>query len=348
VGIREGTNGSGGLAVFVGTRAGLFEWQAGRVTPLSTGSESITALGALRGERLVAGTGSGALLVVDRRGRAVRAASPPSGAAITSLLALPSSPTTEPRLLASTATGTLLEARLADSAHRRSDALRVELVERRVAADPAPAQLAAVTGRPRSAIVVATGRGLTFLADAADPSAAAQPWSREPIVELAAHASDASLWLARTPTALVRSNDGARTFRPVTGWPTDLRPRLVHFAAGDLALAVAFPTPEPPDPADPSPLWTSHDAGLSFHPVPSRTIDRARDPSGEITALATTIDRATTLVLVATDRGELLQWRGTDSPAELLADHLPPVTTLLALRAAPELDPSTSGIHLLP
>jgi hypothetical protein len=110
-----------------------------------------------------------------------------------------------------------------------------------------------------------------------------------------------------------------------------------------LASAAAHP----PEPDDPSPLWWSDDAGRSFTAVPSRRLDRVRDPSGEIAALALWRDHDRAFVALGTDRGELLVVRG-DAASDLLADGLPPIVTLAPATAAHALDPSTSGIHLLP
>ena len=51
---------------------------------------------------------------------------------------------------------------------------------------------------------------------------------------------------------------------------------------------------------------------------------------------------------LGTDRGELLVWRGGDSEAEPIASAFPPISTLAPVAAARALDPSTSGIYLLP
>lgn len=321
--------------VWIGTREGLLRWQAGTLTPVA-GDAAVTALAPLSGGRIVAGTAGGELLEVDRDGHPRLRARLPQRVAIASLLALHGR---DERVLCGTADGTLIECR--GDSEPRSAGFEIA---------GAPLQLLAVPGRPRSALLVSAGRGGWLLLD---PERAPEPWfaaDPAPLLELQPHPIDGHVWLARSATQLLRSNDGARSFRPVAGWPAGLRPRRLQFARVEpfLAYAIAYPAASPPDPADPSPLWTSNDGGQSFHPVASRWIDQVRNPVGEITALAPLVANDRAALLLATDRGELLRWTSAQQPAHLLADQLPPIEHLLAAGSAPLVDPSTSGIFLLP
>ncbi|MBL8843349.1 MAG: hypothetical protein JNL90_17650 [Planctomycetes bacterium] len=325
--------------VWIGTREGLLRWQAGTLTPVA-GDAAVTALARLPGGRVVAGTASGELIEADRGGHPRLRSRLPQRAPIASLLALHGR---DERLLGGTAAGALVEF----GSEGPARAVRFD-------APSAPLQVVGVPGRPRSALLVSAGHGGWLVQD---PDRAPEPWfsaPTAPLLDVTPHPIDGHVWLARTATQLLRSNDGARSFRPVAGWPASLRPRRVAFAPIEpfTAFAIAYPTAEPPDPADPSPLWTSNDGGQSFHPVASRLIDHARDPVGEITALAPLAEHERVALLFATDRGELLRFAAAPSapqqPAHLLADRMPPIEHLLAAGTAPLVDPSTSGIFLLP
>jgi hypothetical protein len=325
-------------AIYVGTRAGLFLYQEGAIAPLSRGLEHVTALASLPGARIAAGTARGEIASFGPDGAQWRCVVSPAAEAITSLLTVPGP---EPLLLAGTARGSLLAS---------ADLGRTFLPAPAIGPAQAALTLHAVPGRPRSALALLSGHGVLH---AADFRTGFELWTSrdgEPLLELCAHPLEGHLWLARTRDRLLRSTDGARAFSPAAGWPADLRPRLLHFspAPPHPAFAVAWPRPDPPDPSDPSPLWMSRDAGLTFHPIPSRLLDRPRDPSGEITALTSLLDRDAAVVLLASDRGELLEWRRPDLEASLLASDLPPIEILLAVPSPTPLDPSTSGIHLLP
>ncbi len=321
--------------VWIGTSEGLLRWQAGTLTPVVS-DVAVTALVRLPGGRVMAGTADGELIESDRTGRPRLRATLAAGAVIASLLPLGGR---SERVLGGTASGALVELN-GDGETRAIDWI----------APGAPLQVVGIPGRPRSALLVSAGRGGWFVTE---PDQAPQPWfnaADAPLLDTTPHPIDGHLWLARTATQLLRSNDGARTFKPVAGWPASLRPRRVAFMSAPPwhAFAVAFPSGSPPDPADPSPLWTSVDGGQTFHPIESRRIDRARDPVGEITAIAALEEHQHLVVLLGTDHGELLRFAGGQPPAHLLADRLPPIHHLLATGTAPLVDPSTSGVFLLP
>src|SRR5262245_25643802 len=130
-------------ALFLGTRAGLFRFHGGSVTPLSAGSERITAIVALPGAQVLAATSTG-LLRVDGDGAVVRCDGAPQGESISSLLGV-TGRGGAPLVLAGTASGALLASEDLGGSFRRVLA----------PGEPRAAlHLAAVPGRPRSALVV--------------------------------------------------------------------------------------------------------------------------------------------------------------------------------------------------
>jgi len=327
---------TGGIApiLWIGTRDGLLRWQAGALTPVVS-DVAVTAIARLAGGRVAAGLAGGQLLVVDRDGHEVRRTSLGVAARATSLAVLAGQ---GERWLVGTDRGDLCESRDGGATFEP------------VWSAAAPLHVAAVPGRPRSALLLAEGTGGWL---ASEPDHEPQPWidaDHGAIVAALPHPLDAHVWLARSATQLLRSNDGARRFRPVAGWPETLRPRLLHFTELPRcdAYAIAHPRPQPPDPPDPSPLWRSVDGAQSFQPVATRLIDHARNPVGELTAVASWLERDQRTILLGTDRGELLTWDGEAGRTLLLADSLPPIDHLLAAGPAPILDPSSSGIFLLP
>src|SRR5688572_25846502 len=286
--------GTSTTCLYLGTRGGLYRWQARAISPLSSESDAITALGTLPAGHVLAATATGRLLRIDPVGKVVEVASMPGSARVTSLLTVAGPSVGLTTVLALSESGVLFES---------------------------------------------GDLGVTFRRSRED-------W----LLQAIPHPIETELWLARSADQMLRSNDGARTFKAARGWPSSLRPRLVHYGPPPraVALAVAWPAAVPPDPSDPSPLWESRDTGQTFHPIPSRLIDRVRDPSGELCAISSWRDGDSDLVALGTDRGELLEWRLGERPATLLADGLPPIESLLALPHRSALDPSSSGIHLLP
>jgi len=336
--------GSPTITIFLATSGGLFRYQAGTLALLGGESEPITALGALPGGRVVAATRGGKLLRAEPDGSVTLLAHSPVDEPLVSFLGLPHAGRGT-LLLAATSRGRLLES--ADLGESFRPAVAPTL------ARPAPLRVVGVPGRPRSALLLAESGGGWF---APELPGRFEPWfdgDDAPILQAVSHPLESEVWLARTRDSVLRSTDGARSFRPVSGWPPGLRPRLLEFCGGPTprAFAIAWPPSDPPDPSDPSPLWQSRDAGLSFHPVLSRVIDPPRDPSGELTSIATyrdLRDRVVEFVLLATDRGELLEWTATDRPATLVAGDLPPIDSIVAVPARSAVDPSTSGVYLLP
>lgn len=327
-------------AIYVGTRAGLMRWQDGLVVTLVRGAEAVTAITRIPGGRFLAGTTAGSLLRSQRDGANWSACHAPAAGAITSIL----HPAGAGKLvLAGTTTGHLLESH--DEGATFSRPAWGPPLQR------APILLAGISGTPRALLVLHVGRGIWRSAAVGAPFEAWRPAdAMPPIAKIASHAVEGQIWLALTERRVVRSTDGARTFNPVAGLPESVRPRELHFAsaAKEHAFLITHPPPLPPDPDDPSCVWMSSDAGLTFHPIPSRLLDRARDPSGEFTAISTHRVHHGLAVVLGTDRGELLEWRGGDEPAMLLVDDLPPIETLLSLSAATPLDPTSSGVYLLP
>jgi hypothetical protein len=326
-------------AIWVGTRAGLFRWRGGELVPIGGEGEPITALAALPGGRIAAGAADGRLLALERDGAVGERGSLPRGEAVVSLHHVPGSGSAAGALLVGTARGRLLVS--------GGPAARPVRSEQVVAGEPAALQVLGVPGRPRSVLVVGGGRGTWFVAE---PDAKLEPWLRAPspaLLQAVPHDPDGHVWIGRSADRLWRSSDGARSFQPLAAWPQGVSPRFLHAAGPDRVLVLAHPRRDPPDPSDPSPLWLTADSGLGVHPVASRWIDRARDPSGEITAATSWRERDRVLFALGTDRGELLEWR-VDAPSTLLADGLPPIDVLLAQSASSQVDPSTSGIHLLP
>lgn len=322
-------------ALLIGTRGGLFRLQDGIVAAVSGGSDPIESLLPLAGDQLLAGTARARVLRFGSGGRVGPAGDALADGAIASLFAVPGTK----RVLAGASDGSLffsddLGARFRKMARFPATGARVEL--------------AGVPGRSRSVLVFSESGVL----HSPDGGATFESWSSTRLDGLACvvvHPFEPQLWLAATREGLLRSLDGARTFRRSDGLPDALRVRSLRFDARTphrlflLAIAPRLP----PEPDDPSPLWWSDDAGRTFAPVPSRRLDRVRDPSGEITALTLWRDHDRSHVALGTDRGELLIVRG-DAASELLADALPPIVTLASATAAHTLDPSTSGIHLLP
>jgi len=331
-------SGAGATALLVGTRAGLYRWQAGAVSPLDAGGEPVTLLASLPGGGSGAGTAAGELLQLGPDGALQRRVATGVREAVTALLHLAGP---APALLVGTERGRLLGSR---GPGRSFEAIPVP-----VAAE-APLRLFAVPGRPGSALLLLAGQGVWR---AADRWGSFEPWldggSPKPH-ELAVHPVEGELWLAAADDRVLRSTDGARSFRAAAGTGAGLRPRALHFSAAPPhhAFVVTWPRREPPDPVDPSPLCTSRDGGQTFHAIPSHRIDRARDPSGEISAITSWRERGAEVIALGTDRGELLEWRGGERRATLLADGLPPIGALLALPAPSAHDPSTSGVLLLP
>jgi hypothetical protein len=320
--------------VWIGTREGLLRWQAGAVTPVAP-DVTITALARLPGGRVAAGHAGGELLVVGRDGRVVRRVVLPDQSVPTSILAI-AGPVDA--WWVATKVGHLLEI----SGGGASVALRWQ-------APDAPLFVLPIPGRPRAALLLQSGAGLWLLPD---PARAPERWSEDgaAILSAAAHPFDGYVWLARTERELLRSIDGGRRFRPIGGLPAELRPRALHWSdqPQGVVLAVAHPSLRPPDPGDPSPVWSSRDGGQQFCPIPSRRIDGVRDPVGELTCAASWTTREGQWFVLGTDCGELLGWDGGNGGAELLCDALPPIDHLLASGAAPLLDPSSSGVFLLP
>ena len=322
-------------ALLIGTRGGLFRLQDGIVAPVSGGSDPIESLLPLAGDQLLAGTARARVLRFGSGGRVGPAADSLAHGAIASLFVVPGTS----RVLAGTSDGALFV----------SDDLGFRFrPNERFLASGSRVELAGVPGRPRS-LLVFTESGILH---SPDGGGSFEPWSETPFAGLTcvvAHPFEPQLWLAATAAGLLRSLDGARSFRRAVDLPEELSVRALRFDthAPHRLFLLAGAAAEPPEPDDPSPLWWSDDAGRSFVAIPSRRVDRVRDPSGEIAALTLWRDHDRTHVALGTDRGELLIVRG-DAPSELLADGLPPIVTLAAATAAHALDPSTSGIHLLP
>jgi hypothetical protein len=322
-------------ALLIGTRGGLFRLQDGIVAPVSGGSDPIETLLPLAGDQLLAGTARARVLRFGSGGRIGPAAESLAHGAIASLFVVPGTR----RVLAGASDGALF---VSDDL-----GLRFHPVER-FPASGERLELAGVPGRPHS-LLVFTESGVFH---SPDGGTRFEPWSETPLAGLACvvvHPFEPRLWLAATAAGLLRSLDGARSFRRADDLPEELSVRALRFdsRAPHRLFLLAGAAAMPPEPDDPSPLWWSDDAGRSFSPIPSRRIDRVRDPSGEVAALTIWRDHDRSHVALGTDRGELLIVRG-DAPSELLADGLPPIVTLAPATAAHALDPSTSGIHLLP
>lgn len=329
-------------SLFVGTRCGLFRWQDGVVAPLSHGSDAIVALLPLRLGRLLVATEGSRVLQLGGRGREMAGTGPLSSEPVTALLLVPGTR----RVLAATRGRGLFA----------SDDLGATFRARpRVGADGSMLALVGVPGRAHS-VLAFTDDGVWHSPDAGESF---ERWSAPTDVDLFAglraavvHPDDHRLWLVAARGGLLRSLDGGRSWRPADALAPGTRARSLAFeptAPHRLFLLAEAPA-LPPEPAGPSPLAWSDDAGRSFSFIPSRRLDRARDPSGEITSLALWRDHDRTLAGLGTDRGEILVWRGGggDGDAERVADALPPVVTLATVAAARALDPSTSGIFLLP
>jgi hypothetical protein len=321
-------------ALLIGTRGGLFRFQDGIVAPVSGGSDPIESLLPLAGDRLLAGTAGARVLRFESGGRIGPSTGSLAAGAIDSLFVVAGTQ----RVLAASG-GALfvsddLGARFHENTSLRTGGGRLELV--------------GVPGRPQSLFVFAE----SGVWHSPDGGTSFSEWSEARLPGLrcvVVHPYEPQLWIAATRDGLLRSLDGARSFRRVEEFPEELRVRALRFETRTphRLFLLADATRLPPDPEEPSPLWSSDDAGRTFTAVPSRRVDRARDPSGEFVALAVWRDHDRTIVALATDRGEIVIVRG-DAPAELLADGLPPIVTLAPATAAHTLDPSTSGIHLLP
>jgi photosystem II stability/assembly factor-like uncharacterized protein len=327
-------------SLFLGTRSGLYRWQDGVVAPISGGSDPIATLLPLPFGRLLVGTEGSRVLGFGEHGREAPSAGPLSSDPIASLLLLPGSR----RVLAATrGRGLFVSDDLGESFRARPP----------VGEEGTRLELLSVPGRPQS-VLAFTDDGVWHSPDAGESfarwsepaSAALFPGLRCAVV----HPDDHRLWLVAARGGLLRSLDGARTFRPVDALAPGTRACALVFerSAPHRLFLLAESAALPPEPAGPSPLGWSDDAGRSFTFVSSRRLDRARDPSGEITSLAIWRDHDRTLAGLGTDRGELLFWRGGDSEAECIADAFPPIATLAPVAAARALDPSTSGIYLLP
>lgn len=329
-------------SLFLGTRCGLFRWQDGVVAPISGGSDPICALLPLPLGRLLVGTEGSRVLQLGTDGRDAPVAGPLSGEPITSLLLVPGTN----RVLAGLRGGELFV----------SDDLGATFHARpRVGDGGTHLLLLPVPDRPHS-VLAFTDDGVWHSPDAGESF---ERWSQPTPADLfaglrcaAVHPDDHRVWLVAAHGGLLRSLDGGRTFRRVDelvpGTQTRARALVFERSAPYRLFLLAESTALPPEPSGPSPLGWSDDAGRSFHFVTSRRLDRARDPSGEITSLAIWRDHDRTLAGLGTDRGELLVWRGGDSEAEPIANAFPPISTLAPVAAARSLDPSTSGIYLLP
>jgi hypothetical protein len=322
-------------ALLIGTRGGLFRFQDGIIAPLSGGSDPIESLLPLAGDQLLAGTAAARVLRFGSNGRFGPSSDSLAAGAIESLFVVPGTA----RVLAATSNGALFV----------SDDLGASFCESpRFHATGGRLELLGVPGRARSLFVFAE----SGVWHSPDGGTGFEPWSSARLAGLrgvVVHPYEPQLWLASTREGLLRSLDGARSFRLAEEFPAELRVRALRFETRTphRLFVLANATRLPPDPGEPSPLWWSDDAGRTFTAFPSRRVDRLRDPSGEIKALAVWRDHDRTVVALGSDRGELLVLRG-DSAAELLADGLPPIVTLAPATAAHALDPSTSGIHLLP
>jgi len=327
-------------SLFLGTRCGLFRWQDGIVAPISGGSDPICALLPLPLDRLLVGTEGSRVLQLCAGGRDGPDAGPLSSEPITSLLRVPGTN----RVLAGLRGGELfMSDDLGTTFHARP----------RIGAGATHLELLPVSDRPHS-VLAFTDDGVWHSPDAGESF---ERWSQPSPAELftglrcaAVHSDDHRLWLVAVHGGLLRSLDGGRTWRPVDALAPGTRARALVFerSAPFRLFLLAESTALPSEPSGPSPLAWSDDAGRSFHFVSSRRLDRARDPSGEITSLAIWRDHDRTLAGLGTDRGELLVWRGGDSEAEPIANAFPPISTLAPVAAARALDPSTSGIYLLP
>jgi len=148
---------------------------------------------------------------------------------------------------------------------------------------------------------------------------------------------------------VLRSRDGGQTFSTLEEGPALQRPRgLMVVSTPPYRLFLLDAEPEtPPAEEDPSPLWTSTDDGLSFESFPARVVNRHRDPSGEILTLD--YDAAVRRLFYGTSRGELLSLEVEGAPrSELIAHDLAPIQVVIVSRADRSIDPSTSGIYVLP
>ena len=347
--------------LLVGTQQGIYRVRDDSVVPLSTELESVPILLCAAGGSWFAGTGHGRLFRTEphRVGWAEcsRESSPRSGASDDALEAIARVPGSSPRLLAAMADGQVF---VVDEDRPRlrphvdlANITGVEVDEpaastayyrRRISARLDPS-------RPRAVLVASAAHGL-FRIDVDEPDRAELLLPARDFHPhgLAVQPEEADLWLVAGTRELRRTTDGGRTFQPVTlGEPsTGIRAIAVEPCPGGRFVVLCDPRPPDPKRDDPSPLWISSDGGQSFVVIDADPIDQPRDPCGELLCIALLARGEERALLYGTDRGELLRLRRGRKVAELLATDLPAVLHIEPLVEPDPVDPSTSGIHLLP
>src|SRR5262245_50482296 len=256
-------------SLYVGTRAGLFRLQDGVVEPVAADGATVRALLRLPDGAILAGTDDGRVLRGPGRDGGWKAAAAPDAGAIVSLSLVPGSAT---RVLAGTSRGRLL----------RSDDLGASFVEdaRALSPETAPLELVAIPGRPRCVIALFRGGTIHYSSDGGERFQAWGAAGDAPLLFALPDPAEPHLWLGATPSGLLRSIDGARTFRGIDGLPAGLRPRALVLTSGTpRAWLLAHPAASACSDEHASVLWTSDDGGLRFAPTPARAIDCERDPT---------------------------------------------------------------------
>lgn len=325
--------------IVIGTQEGAYRLHHGAVTPLGAGGECVTALLELGSREFLAGTYSGCIYHSQDRGSQWSLSQTPNGdRQVTALFAgrgrhsVYLAGTADGQLWQSTDQGKTFEALGSSQKAPQDPWCAIDLGE--------------VPGEPHRCLISTSSRFLAIrsLKDGQLTSCAAS--LSETAFQARIHPTDPHLWLIAGKNQLWRSADGGESLAPTT--PLLQNPRRILFeAVSPFRVFVLTSQPAlPPAAEDRSTLWVSNNAGLDFEAFPAGLIDRPRDPSGEITCLVH-VPR-TQWVIYATDRGELLSLHLQERRVEMLAEDLPPIATLILTRASELLDPSASGIYVLP
>ena len=327
---------SGNPIALLGTTHGVVRFEDDTVGLLSSDGESVRALARVPGGELLAGSDEGGIFASSRKGvEWRRVARLPHG--ISSLVRIPGP---KPRLVVLDAAGSIWSG----SPTRGDFELRLEAVEGDCEEPPellrlptSASHLVLVDPR-RERLWRSTDGGTSFAVHGDE-----LPGSP---TRLSVHPGDSRLWMLGLDCGLAQSSDGGRSFHLMER-PKGCRVRRValHRPTDPVILAVTEVEPGG-EPETASALWLGK--GTRIGPIARGVLDSVRDPSGVILSAVWAQRNREDVVLLGTNRGELLLVDPNRVRCELLAEGLGEIRVMLTGGGGMPMDPEGSGIHLLP
>lgn len=325
-------------AVVLGTSEGAYRVDHGGVTPLGAGHESVTCLARLQDQELLAGTRAGALWISSEQGSEWQQLPGPRGPA--PILSLQNMEGEADETLAYQGDGRLWR-------YTRARGLQPAAGQTPFEPWPGQAELTEVPGPDAGCLLCREGDGLYRSRRPFESFELVRPLPSRAIRSVAIHPTDADLWLLATSAGLMRSRDRGRTYQPVAlPGGSALRTIAFEHSTPHRLFCLAEPAGSTAARSDPASLLVSKDGGLSVQSWPAGLIDTARDPSGEITAFR--IDSKRQRLYYGTNRGELFYLALRDDRVEAVTRDLPPIQSMILGASSSAIDPSTSGIFMLP